>query len=355
MNRSPILFRCDGHPSTGWETMYQCLILAGALQRRRRGTHFLTRLEPLGLALAIHRAGNEWHRADAPFGSVDDLAQTLREARKLEAAAVVVAGEVSADYLAELGAAGLMVASLDGRAAVRFPAELVINPFLGPDLIDYHFEPGTQLLLGARYALVRPMIRKLRPLRAQEPPAPFRALVALGDDDFVSEALERAAQLTQVPKLERIDVAVRSHHPSLDGLKAFAEAHPERVEVVTEPAEVSARLSRCHLALTRGDGWSLELACLGIPQLVLTQEERHVLNAQRLEEDGAATYLGEASAVSATTLRQAVAQLLASPQERQGMSRCGRQLIDGRGPDRMVNALEILLHPARPAEQRMAA
>jgi hypothetical protein len=27
------------------------------------------------------------------------------------------------------------------------------------------------------------------------------------------------------------------------------------------------------------------------------------------------------------------------------MSRCGRKLIDGRGPDRLVTALEIMLHP----------
>jgi spore coat polysaccharide biosynthesis predicted glycosyltransferase SpsG len=355
MTRSPILFRCDGNPSSGWETLYQCLVLAGALQRRRRGCHFLTRLEPLGLALAIHRAGNEWHKADEPIGTDEDLAQTLREARKLEAAAVVVAGDVSPDYLAELSAAGMLVAALDARAAIRFPADLVINPFLGPDLADYQFDRGTQLLLGPRYALVRPMIRRLRPLRAQEPPAPFRALVAVGDDDFPSDALERAEQLTAEPKLERIDIVVRSHHPRMDDLKALAEAHPERVEVVTEPADVNNRLSRCQVALTRGDAWSLELACLGVPQVVVTQGDRHIVNAQRLEEEGAATYLGDTAGVTATALRQALGQLLGSQPERQAMSRCARQLIDGRGPDRMVNALEILLHPARPAEQRMAA
>jgi hypothetical protein len=32
------------------------------------------------------------------------------------------------------------------------------------------------------------------------------------------------------------------------------------------------------------------------------------------------------------------------------MSRCGRKLIDGRGPDRLVNALEIMLSPSRFAD-----
>ena len=52
---------------------------------------------------------------------------------------------------------------------------------------------------------------------------------------------------------------------------------------------MSTRLSRAHFALTSGDGWSLELACLGMPQIVLAQEERHLSNGQRLEEEGAAT------------------------------------------------------------------
>ena len=33
--------------------------------------------------------------------------------------------------------------------------------------------------------------------------------------------------------------------------------------------------------------------------------------------------------------------------ERQAMARYGRQLIDGRGPDRVILALEVLLHPYR--------
>ena len=63
MNRAPILFRCDGTRSQGWESFYQCLVLAGAMQRRRRGTYFLSRLEPQTLAGPILRGGHEWNGA----------------------------------------------------------------------------------------------------------------------------------------------------------------------------------------------------------------------------------------------------------------------------------------------------
>ena len=94
---------------------------------------------------------------------------------------------------------------------------------------------------------------------------------------------------------------------------------------------------------------SLELACVGVPQLLIVQNEAHWPTAQRLEEEGAATCLGWHENVSPATVRQAVNDLLSDPHERQGMARCGRQLIDGRGPDRLVTALEVLLHPSREA------
>jgi hypothetical protein len=51
--------------------------------------------------------------------------------------------------------------------------------------------------------------------------------------------------------------------------------------------------------------------------------------------------------VTPSMLRQAVQNLLMDPSERQAMARCGRMLIDGRGPDRLVTALEVMLHPSR--------
>src|SRR5262249_4735368 len=104
-----------------------------------------------------------------------------------------------------------------------------------------------------------------------------------------------------------------------------------------------------------GNTWSLELACVGVPQMSIVQVEAHWPTAQRLEEEGAAMCLGWHANVSAQTIRQAVQNLLGDPLERQAMARCGRQLIDGRGQDRLVTALEVLLHPSRQVQFDMAA
>jgi spore coat polysaccharide biosynthesis predicted glycosyltransferase SpsG len=356
MTRDPILFRVDGTSQTGHERLYRCLTYAAALQRRRRPCFFLAQVEPPPLAFTLRRAGNDRVEAEHTVATPADLEQVLREVRRINPAAVVVdAPEADENYLRELRAVCPVVVSLDHLGTVAFPSRLVVNPLLGPSKEAYTFARGTQLLLGARYALVRPEVRRARPIRSQEPPQPFRIMVALGDDDPSNRTLELAKVLMNTPRVGRVDAVVRHHHAGLAQFQEMAETYTGRFEVATEPAELTARLSRCHLAVTAGNSWSVELACVGLPQLIIVENEAHWPTARRLEEERAAVCLGQQPNVSVQTIRQGVQDLLTDQAERQAMSRAGRRLIDGRGPDRLVTALEILLHSAKRPEVRIAA
>lgn len=357
VKRGPILFRCDATPELGYERFYQCMSLAAAMQRRRRGTYFLSYLDPLGLATTIHRANNDWIAAEAPVGGSDDLAATVSEIRRLNASAVVVASlDANADYLAALGETGTRVVVIDAEPTIRYPSKLVVNPFLAPGAKPYRVERGTQLLLGQRFALVRGVFRRQRTIRATEQPGPFRALVAFGDDDAADQTLHRTEQLLEMEGVDKVSVVVRSHHPRYEEIKDFAAGSKGRVEVLTEVKELMTRLVRSHFALTSGDTSALELCCVGIPQLMLPSQSRHLLNAKRMDDEGVGTFLGAAADVSKSQLGEAVALVLNDPIERIGMTRCGRRLIDGRGGDRIVNGLEIVLHSQRStADVRVAA
>jgi len=356
MNRDPILFRVDATPASGFDRYTRCMTYAAALQRRRRPTFFLSQLEPRSLGMTIKRAGSDWLDADAPAGSPEDLAETVQEIRRLSPAAVIVdAPGVTEQYLQELMATGVCVVSMDHQAAINLPSQLIVNPLLGPNKEAYEHGLRSQLLLGPRYTLVRSEIRRVRPGRSQEPALPFSALLPIGDDDHDLKVIELAKLLLSVPKLERVDIIVRPEHPQLERLQALAEASKDRIKLAQEPAEVTARIARCHFAITHGNGFSLELACVGVPQLLVVQNEGYWPTAQRLEEEGAATCLGWHESVTSTTIRQAVQNLLGDPFERQAMARCGRQLIDARGPDRLVTALEVMLHPSRQLRYQAAA
>jgi hypothetical protein len=76
MTRAPILFRVDGTRQQGWESLWRCLVCAAALQRRRRPTYFLTRLEPEELLPYIRRGGNDWIEAAFRAARTADPADT---------------------------------------------------------------------------------------------------------------------------------------------------------------------------------------------------------------------------------------------------------------------------------------
>jgi spore coat polysaccharide biosynthesis predicted glycosyltransferase SpsG len=177
----------------------------------------------------------------------------------------------------------------------------------------------------------------------------------LGEDDPHNKVLEYAKLLLNAPRIGKVDIVVRREHAGLEKIQAMVEASAGRLELALEPAEIAARIVRAHFALTSGSGWANELTCVGVPQLLIVQNEAHWPNAQKLEEEGCATCLGWRENVSAQTIRQAVQNILADPIERQAMSRCGRQLIDGRGPDRIVTALEVMLHPSRQVDLSVEA
>ena len=117
-----------------------------------------------------------------------------------------------------------------------------------------------------------------------------------------------------------------------------------------QPHELSKRYIQSDIKRMlpyNGDTWAMELCCVGIPQLTLPTQQAHVWNAKRLDDEGAGTFLGAAADVTVGQLAEAVAIVLDDPMERRGMTRCGRNLIDGRGGDRLVNGMEIVLHTRR--------
>jgi spore coat polysaccharide biosynthesis predicted glycosyltransferase SpsG len=355
MTRDPVLFRVDGTRTQGWEALARCLVLAAAMQRRRRPCRFVSQLEPTVLAGQIKRGDNDWIPAAGPVGSPEDLEQMTRLIQQHQPAAVVVdVPQCGPEYLAELVALGPMVLCLDD-AGHRFPCQLVVHPLLGRTPADFDVCPGTQVLTGRRYALIRPGIRRVRLVRGQEPPLPLRIVVGLGDDPQ-GLTTRMVKILLSMSALSRIDILGRAVHPDYPQWQALAEEHKGRVSVATETAEQAKRISRCHLALSEANAWSLELACVGVPMLLLVQDEAYWRNAEVLDEEGAATLLGWHEGVTEKTLKMAVENLLEDQAERRLMARAGRALLDGRGPDRLITAMEIMVQPhLRPQSQRRAA
>lgn len=348
MNRGAILLRVDGSAAAGMGRMARCLALANALQRRRYQMTFFSQIDNVGWPDRIRRFRHFVAKSPHAAGSPQDRSEFLREVGRVNPTVVVTdSPEIDEEYLALLSARVPLVISLDDDAKIRFPSDLVLSPTLVQDASDYKVYPGTQVVAGDKYAMVRAEFRRARHVRATEPGGPPRVLLALGGGQVAQETANLAEALLKQPKIERIDAVIGSGQAKREKLDALLAEHATRLTVTADARDLGIRMTKAHLLITGGGNTSLEACCVGMPMIVLCRGPHQDANAARLEEVGAAQHLGRLGEVKPSHVAQTAIEILEDNFERKAMSRTGRMLIDGRGADRIVTATEVLLRRSR--------
>jgi spore coat polysaccharide biosynthesis predicted glycosyltransferase SpsG len=356
MNRGSILLRVDGSAVDGMGRIARCLALANALQRRRYQMTFITHVDNNAWPDRIRRHRHGVVRSSHLAGTSAGRGELLREIETKRPSVVVTdSSDLDEEYLALLSHRVPLVISIDESASIRFPSDIVLNPTLGLDSKDIDFYPGTQVLAGTRYALVRSEFRRARNVRATEPGGATRVLLSLGGGEVARDTAKIARGLLEEKTLEKVDAVIAASSEGRDELRAVAEDFPGRLTITTDARDLAIRITKSHLLVTGGGNTPIEAACVGIPTIVIPRNKRHELNAERLEEIGTAQYLGPFDQVSPDRVAKAAVEILADNFERKAMSRSGRMSIDGRGADRLVTATEILLRRARRTKTVLAA
>lgn len=148
-----------------------------------------------------------------------------------------------------------------------------------------------------------------------------------------------------VRALNRVDagIAVRvvlgpkfAHEKELaDALRASTRPF----ELLRAIRDLSEPMMQADLAVTAGGNTLFELACLGVPTVVVCGERFEVATARRLDASGFGLNLGFGGDVDEGEIAAAVMRLLHDPVQREAMSRCGKRLVDGNGASRMAEVI----------------
>jgi spore coat polysaccharide biosynthesis predicted glycosyltransferase SpsG len=248
-----------------------------------------------------------------------------------------------------------LVISIDAVAGIRFPSDIVLSPNLNCDANDFQVYPGTQVLAGERYALVRSEFRRARNVRATEPGGAVRILLSLGGGEVGHDTARLAAALLEEKTIEKVDAVIGASTEGRDELKLLAERFPGRLSILADCRDLAMRITKSHLLVCGGGNTPIEAACVGIPTVVVVRRPDQSSHAEKLEEIGIAQNMGDLDASAPERVAKAVVEILADNFERKAMSRSGRMLIDGRGGDRLVTATEILLRRSRQSKTMPAA
>lgn len=342
--RDSLLIRADADQEIGTGHVMRCLALAQAWQEHGGGSAtFAMARKTAALESRLVSDGQEVLDIAASPGGADDARQTVAVARRKKTACVVVDGyHFKAEYQRIVKDAGLRLLFVDdfGHAG-HYCADLVLNQNLYADESLYSDrEPSTRLLLGSRYALLRREFWPLRGRRRTINSVGSKVLVTLGgtDPDNVTLKVLRALQQIRMESLDAVVVVGGSNRHG-EELRSAVRNLPPTIRLEHDVTNMPELMAWADLAVSAGGSTSWEIMFTGLPNLVMALDEHQLLVAQELHAKGVALNLGLHEKVVVADISDCIKRILLSSEDRSLMSARGQALIDGRGVERVVEAL----------------
>ncbi len=245
------------------------------------------------------------------------------------------------DLHAALREAGRVVTVMDDTATAAVSGDVVLNGNLFAEELRYEGVPAT--LLGPSYALVREEFREAR--AAREPRIASdtrRVLVSMGGADPAG-ATEAFLEAIDALGASDVRVVVGGANPRVDAIRAAAaRITGHTMEVVVDVARMSEPMLWCDVAVVAAGSTCLELACLGVPAVVVSVADNQDPVAAAVARLGLMRSVGRFGDSAGRDLIREVESLLADAPVRAAMAARQRDTIDGLGADRAAAALRDL-------------
>ena len=345
-----LLLRTDVSFQHGTGHLMRCNALADAWARAGGRSAFVTTsdLGPYGSWLG----GRDVHRIE-PRDLLEDAKATAELALALRAAWVAADGyHLDSDWQAGFGGACRLLLFDDYGHGSPFCADIVLNQNPSADAALYRQRQyKTELLLGARYALLRSQFFAWRGWKRATAPKAKRLLVTFGGTDPVGMTLRVVDALRTIPDLEA-QLVVGGGNVLADRIVDACVG--TRFQVHRNVTAMAELIASCDFALCASGSTTLECAFLQTPQILVSVADNQRALADALASAGVAESLGWHSNVSAQDLIQAVTNLREDASRRSAMSLAAGEMVDGLGGDRVVCqmlARTLTLRPLGPGDQ----
>lgn len=333
--------RADSSTSLGYGHISRCLALAGGLRARGYAPEFLCRDLPGHAGVLIRRSGCKLRLIPRGASRSAELAFVKRLLGGRKPLLVVDSNSIRSAYHKQLRPLTGTMLAIDDHGRGRFDCDVLVNHNAFASARMYHgkLPPGSTLLLGPRYALLR---SQFAPRRRRGPAAGSarRVLIIMGGTDPRNIALKalRAVARTPGPRLAT-DLVLGFDNPHEDSLRAFARASGLRLRLHRGVGDMASLMSRADLAVTGAGVTALELAFMGIPALLVVLARDQADNARAMALRGTALNLGWHHRLSIDRVAERISTVASSTKRRADMSRRGLSLVDGRGVERVCAAI----------------
>ena len=304
---------------------------------------FITACESEGLRQRLADEGFQVIMLERPYPDLADWETTSQVLAAYPEAWVVIDGyHFDPTYQRRIKQAEHPLLVIDDMARLdHYYADVVLNQNINAERLHYSCEPYTRLLLGTRYVLLRSEFLAWRNWQREIPKLARKVLVTLGGGDSDNQTLKviRALQQLDVDGLEAV-VVIGASNPHFRALQSAASNSQSAIRLVQNVTDMSELMAWADVAVSAGGSTCWEMAFMGLPSLILITAENQRAVAAGLHERGAALSLGWWEEVREQEIAELLGMLMENDTKRTEMIQIGRQLVDGRGLERILAAME---------------
>jgi len=323
-----VLLRADASATIGVGHLARTLTLASALRDAGARCTFVTCAPSAATVAWLQREGHRYVELEVPTSSAQF------RLRAGSADWIVVDGyHLDRAYQTQLRELG-RVCVFDDLGTSEISADIVLNGNLYGERVHYPPAAG-RLLLGPRYALVRSeflgarVARECRVSRAER----RRIFVTMGGSDPTGATEEVLAALESLPACD-VHVAVGGNNPRFHAIRAAAERQRSHRVVVSFEPSMSTEMALADLIVTAAGSTCLELCTVGVSGVAVAVVENQRRVAEALDDAGLML-----TVASPADIGLRLPELLRDPRRCRAMEAAQRNVVDGRGKERVAAEL----------------
>jgi UDP-2,4-diacetamido-2,4,6-trideoxy-beta-L-altropyranose hydrolase len=337
-----LIIRTDANSQIGTGHFMRCLTLAQSWRSRGGKVLFVTTCSNEDLLRHLKAGKIQIVRVAHAHPNPADWEQTHRILDSNSAAWVVLDGyHFDSGYQKKIKKIGSQLMVIDDMAHIdKYYADIILNQNINAGRLNYDVEPCTRLFMGPQYALLRPEFTKRSDRRQPTPQVARKLLITLGGADPDNKTLHvmQAVQQTNIDDLEVV-VVIGSANPYRQLLQSVGHASRIPYRWVVNTTEMAELMAWADLSISAGGSTCLELAHMGVPTLCVILAENQQLLVEGLAEAGAAVNLGWYRDLPPLKIAQSLESLALAASVREDMTQQGRNLVDGKGTERVLLAL----------------
>jgi UDP-2,4-diacetamido-2,4,6-trideoxy-beta-L-altropyranose hydrolase len=339
------VFRCDASPEIGGGHVARCLVLADALAGCGWSCRFATHGDAQRTLPALETSAHEVCILGGEEMGEEDEAAALDVNLKTGCALLVV-DHYGRDQRFEKAARrwAERIAVIDDLANREHDADVLVDPTPGrvSDMYKHLVPSHCRLLLGPMYAPLRAELAALREsalAQRRARPGLRRVFVGFGATDSGNMTAAAVTAIGEAMPDLAIDAVLGGGATHVSEVRSAASAFGSRVHIHVEPKSVADLMATADIGVGAAGMMSWERCCLGLPSLMAIVADNQRSNAAGLERAGAGFAVGGENGLDSRALIEALQELSDEPARLVRMAEAAAALCDGRGAERVVEAL----------------